>query len=130
MKIVALELYPKSLTLKSPSTVAYSSITEAEHLFARIITEDGLEGWGCCAPDRVVTGETVSEIHAFLDERGRDILVSPDAGQIASLMARLKKEGPNFPGARMAVNLALSSIPSVRTLPIKTHHVRTVFSRG
>ncbi|MFA4872860.1 MAG: hypothetical protein WC659_02905 [Patescibacteria group bacterium] len=30
----------------------------------------------------------------------------------------------------MAVNLSLSRLPSVHALPIKIHHVRTVFSRG
>jgi L-alanine-DL-glutamate epimerase-like enolase superfamily enzyme len=107
MKIARVDLYIKSFRLKAPSAVAYATVEDAPHVFVRIETESGLEGWGCCAPDPVVTGETVEAIHDFLDRKGRDLLMQRDARRLHALDSHLARHGPEYPGARAAVNIAL-----------------------
>lgn len=107
MKIVCVDLYIKSFRLKAPSAVAYATVENAPHVFVRLVTESGLEGWGCCAPDPVVTGESVEAIHDFLDRKGRDLLLQRDARRIHALDSHLARHGPEFPGARAAVSIAL-----------------------
>lgn len=107
MKITAVEIIPQTFQLSQPSVVSYAAMEEVLNLIIRIETQDGMTGWGCCAPDPVVTGETIEGVQVFLENCVRSLLLGQDALRISALDALLVEKGELFPAARAGVNMAL-----------------------
>ena len=53
-KISRLEAWPVTMRLAEPYAIAYERVEAVTNIFVRIITEEGVVGYGCAAPDAVV----------------------------------------------------------------------------
>jgi L-alanine-DL-glutamate epimerase-like enolase superfamily enzyme len=54
-----IELFKSPIRLKEPFTISLGSFQFAENIIVRIITKDGLAGYGECSPFASINGETI-----------------------------------------------------------------------
>ena len=109
MKITRIDIWPVTLRLAEPYTIAYETVEEAANIFIRVETNTGISGYGCAAPSEEVTGETLDGLIRAADAiapaiRGADPL------RIAMLMERLKPDLKGQPSLLAAVDMALFDI--------------------
>jgi L-Ala-D/L-Glu epimerase len=110
MRITSIEAWPVRLGLSEPYTIAYETVDHADNVFLRVITDQGLVGHGCAAPDLGVTGETGDSVLAAVEEVVQPALKGSDPLRIAMLMERLKKPMAASPSALAAVDMALHDV--------------------
>lgn len=66
MIVTGAEVYAIKLPLKQPFVVAYGEFHDMPSIVVRIITDEGVEGWGEAVPDPFVTGESFQGAFAVL----------------------------------------------------------------
>lgn len=101
MKITKASFERLDLALSEPYTIAYETISKAVNFILKIETEAKVVGWGCAAPDLVVTGETPDTVEREIKDvvipflKGKNALMSsqilvelkPLLGQKSSVLA-------------------------------------------
>lgn len=106
LRVIRLEAWRVPLTLSEPYQIAYETVSRAENVFVRLVTNSDLVGYGCAAPDPGVTGEDAAGTLAAL--RGVDgLLVGRDPIRRAALLEELRAPLAGHPSARAAVDMAL-----------------------
>ena len=110
MKITHIDAWPVSMNLKEPYTIAYETVEKVTNVFLRIETSSGITGYGCAAPDEVVTGETTESVLTVLRDVAYPRLKGSDPLRIAMLLERLKPRFLDHPSAMAAVDMALLDI--------------------
>lgn len=95
------------MPLAVPYTIAYETISNTTNFILKIITDTGLTGWGCAAPDKVVTNETPEDVINNLESVIIGFLKGESPFQIAGLTHRLKKLIPNDSSSLAMVDIAL-----------------------
>jgi len=88
------------MPLREPYTIAYETVSEAVNIILKLTTSTGLTGWGCAAPDQVVTGETAESVLAAADQKIIPLLRGEAPFRVARVTEWLRKE---IPGARSAM---------------------------
>ena len=83
---------------------------EVTNVFLRIATDRGPVGFGCAAPDEVVTGETPLSVEAAIRDVAEPALRGADPLRHAMIMERLRSPLAAHPSARAAVDMALHDI--------------------
>lgn len=110
MKIKNLEIYPFNLKLKEPYTIAYETINTAPNVFLRVETNSGINGYGCSAPDKGVTGETLETTIAAFNDLIKPYLIGVDPVRYSLHLKILKEKLINLPSALAMVDSALYDI--------------------
>jgi L-alanine-DL-glutamate epimerase-like enolase superfamily enzyme len=110
MKIKTVDSWKVRLRLSEPYTIAYETIAEADNIFLRIETDNGPVGYGCAAPDEVVTGETAATVESAVREIIEPVIRGSDPLRIARIMEQLRVPLANHPSARAALDMALHDI--------------------
>jgi L-alanine-DL-glutamate epimerase-like enolase superfamily enzyme len=110
MKIRNIEAWPISMKLSEPYSIAYQDIQEVKNVFIRIETSTGINGYGCAAPDLIITGESHETVLKILSEIAAPSLSGSDPLRHAMLLERLTPLIKNSPSARAAVDMALFDI--------------------
>ncbi len=110
MKISRVEAWPVPMTLSEPYTIAYETVESATNVFFRIETNRGVTGFGCAAPDKVVTGETAESVLLAVKNIVDPVLRGSDALRLVMLMEKLKEPLKLQPSALAAVDMALHDI--------------------
>ena len=119
MRITGVECWPVTMPLAEPYTIAYETVTSATNVFLCLETDGGICGYGCAAPDKPVTGETVDTVLRDLRELAAPLLPQRDPDRYAWLLERLAELLPDSPSARAAVDMALFDIMGkVCALPV------------
>jgi L-alanine-DL-glutamate epimerase-like enolase superfamily enzyme len=59
MKITRVEAWPVHSRLDEPYTISYETIDSTTNILLRLETNRGILGYGCAAPDKHITGETL-----------------------------------------------------------------------
>ena len=111
MKITALEIHPVSLRLKEPFKIALESVAAAENVYVKVLTDEGIAGWGEAAPFKMVTGETQESIVTalrHLEEAVRGL----DPLRPGLVCERMDQKLVNNHGAKAAVVNAVYDIIS------------------
>ena len=98
------------MELKEPYTIAYETVSRTTNIFFRIETSSGLNGLGCAAPDRVVTGETPESALAALRNVVGPLIRGCDPLRRMSLIERMRRHLPDAPSARAAADIALHDL--------------------
>ncbi len=107
MKIKDVNCFFRTMRLREPYSIAYDSVDKCESVFMNISSEDGIQGWGCAAPDPKVTGETATSVLNCYDKRIEHFLIGKDVFEYAKLLESLKTNIPEFPSLRAMVDMAL-----------------------
>jgi L-alanine-DL-glutamate epimerase-like enolase superfamily enzyme len=110
MKIIKIEYLPVEMKLSDPYTITYETIEKTSNVFVKIITDRGIIGFGCAAPDMEVTGESTQTVLASFDTLICDELIGKDPLRISYIMEKLKNKIPTQPSCLAAVDMALFDI--------------------
>ena len=110
MKIRHLEFWPVKMRLVEPYTIAYERIESSTNVFLRIVTNQGVIGYGCAAPDVQVTGETAETVMNICTEYLEPALKGSDPLRYALLLERLKPILNTNPSAVAMADMALYDI--------------------
>jgi L-alanine-DL-glutamate epimerase-like enolase superfamily enzyme len=110
MRIRRIEIWPFEMKLKEPYSIAYETVEKTTNIFIRLETNTGLIAYGCAAPDNKVTGETSSGVLTALEDVATPILMDADPLRRTQLLAKIKKQMPDQPSARAAVDIALHDL--------------------
>lgn len=109
MKITSVDTLAVTMRLRAPYTIAYETVEAAHNVFVRIGTSGGVVGYGCCAPDEEITGETTESVLAGMTE-ARARLLGSDPLRIARLVERLKPQFSVGPSTLAGIDMALHDI--------------------
>lgn len=119
MKITGIQAWRVSMRLSEPYAIAYEAIDSATNVFLRIETNGGTVGYGCAAPDEMVTGETPEGVLQAITEVAGPAIKGSDPLRPAMLFERLRPNMQSHPAAMAAVDMALYDILGKRcNLPL------------
>jgi L-alanine-DL-glutamate epimerase-like enolase superfamily enzyme len=107
MRIVRVEIERLPLTLREPYTIAYETISSAENVLLRLITDTHHVGLGIAAPDEGVTGESFDACLAAMTDVVAPGLTGEDALRRLLHLGRLDPHLHDHPASRSAVDMAL-----------------------
>ena len=110
MKIRRCQIWPLSLALKEPYTIAYETVARAENVLLRLETDTGPVGCGCAAPDEAVTGETAATVLDGFARHAAPVLEGADPLRPALLLERLRKPLARQPALKALVDMALHDL--------------------
>lgn len=121
MKITHIEAWEVKMRLQEPYTIAYETVSSTENVFLRIETNKGIVGYGCAAPDEIITGETAETVLQVSRDLIIPALKNANPLRMAFLLERLRKvkKVPPGPSALAMVDMALYDIMGkVAGLPV------------
>lgn len=119
MKIVRVDVWSVTMRLAEPYSIAYESVDHATNIFLSIVTDEGLTGSGCAAPDPAVTGETPEGTLAALRDIAEPVLHGTDPLRWMRRIEELKPLLAGKTSALAAVDMALLDILGKRAnLPL------------
>jgi L-alanine-DL-glutamate epimerase-like enolase superfamily enzyme len=110
MKITSIEAWIVEMRLEEAYTIAYETVEVTKNVFLRVETNRGVMGFGCAAPDLVITGETADGVLKTLRDVAAPALKGSDPLRIVYLLEKLKPRMPGQPSALAAVDMALHDI--------------------
>jgi len=76
----------------------------------RLTTDSSLVGYGCAAPDPVVTGETPSTVLAAIEQIAAPYLAGADPLRLTLHLEELRRRMPHQPAALAAIDIALHDL--------------------
>ena len=107
MKIIHLDIWPVTMALREPYTIAYETISTTTNIFLKIQTNSGIHAYGCAAPDLEVTGETPEGVMALFKQKVEPFLHGQNPFRIHWLMEVIRQECPKSPSLLAMVDMAL-----------------------
>lgn len=110
MKISRLEIWPVEMRLAEPYTIAYERVASTTNIFLRLETSTGIEGYGCAAPDKQVTGETPETVTKIYGDTIEPVLRQSDPLRFALIIEKLSAILSAHPSAVAMVDMALHDI--------------------
>ncbi|MCG6911953.1 MAG: dipeptide epimerase [Deltaproteobacteria bacterium] len=110
MKITHLEMWPVTMPLAEPYSIAYEAVASATNVFLRVDTDNGLTGYGCAAPDASVTGETPESVIEVGNGVVEPAIYGENPLRLARLTENLKSILPGNPSAMAMTDMALYDI--------------------
>ncbi|MCP9235207.1 mandelate racemase/muconate lactonizing enzyme family protein [Lewinella sp. JB7] len=90
MRITHVEYQRYELELTEPYTIAYQTIGSATNFVLRLVTDGGLTGCGCAAPDLVVTDELAVDVERAITEVITPALLGQNPFHFARLLEELR----------------------------------------
>jgi L-alanine-DL-glutamate epimerase-like enolase superfamily enzyme len=137
MKIRQFEAWPVEMRLAEPYTIAYETTDRVTNIFLQIVTDQGLIGYGCAAPDFHVTGETPASVMTAFDATIAPVLSGVDPLRYALILERLRTGLGQQPAALAMVDMALydllgqiAGIPLYRLLGGYRTRIKTSITIG
>ena len=110
MKITAIDVWPVTMKLAEPYTIAYETVSVATNVFMRTHTSAGLVGYGCAAPDREVTGETPADVVDACHNVVIPAIKGSDPLRPIMLMERVRPHLTSRPSCLAMVDMALFDV--------------------
>lgn len=112
MRITKVSYERLDLKLAVPYTIAYETIDKTSNFILKIETDGKWVGYGCAAPDKVVTGETPNEVEQAIKNEITDYLIGKDPFTYALLLLELKQILGKRASSLAMVDLALFDLVS------------------
>ena len=110
LKITDLAAWPVTMKLMEPYTIAYEKIERVTNVFLKVETDKGVVGYGCAAPDLMITGETSENVLKTLIETIFPLVRGSDPLRYIMLIERVKSVIKEQPSALAALDMALYDI--------------------
>lgn len=110
MKITRVEAWPVEMKLAEPYTIAYETVDSTTNVFLRIETKQSITGYGCAAPDQVITGETPATVLKAIADVAETELKGADPLRAARIIERLREHLKTQPSAIAMVDMAIHDI--------------------
>ena len=98
--------------LSEPYTIAYETVSKSVNFILKIETDTLHVGYGCAAPDKVVTGETPGDVEKAIVSIIIPFLKEKNAYMTANILEEFKKLLPYRTSALAMVDMALSDLMS------------------
>ncbi len=112
MKITKISYERLDLKLAIPYTIAYETISKATNFILKLETGSTVVGYGCSAPDPIVTGESPTEVENLIKDIIQPYLIGKDPFTYALILAELRQMlGPKSSTLTM-VDMALHDLIS------------------
>ena len=118
-RIASMDVYPIRLALRNPVPMASGVIESTGNVIVKIVSEDGVVGWGEGVEAPSLTGQRQDDIAADL-EAMRDLVIGWDARRITGLWQRLHRLRPLATTALGAIDIAVHDLVA-RTLGVPVH---------
>ncbi len=125
------------MPLAVPYTIAYETVSHATNIILKLVTDSGITGWGCAAPDLAVTGETAEDVINTIDNVLKPMLQGSSPFQIARITYDLKQLVPKPSSAIAMVDMALydimarkADLPLYQLLGGFRHNIHTSITIG
>lgn len=112
MKITTISYERLDLKLSEPYTIAYETIDRTSNFILKIETDGKIVGYGCAAPDPVVTNETPNDVAQVINDIIAPYLKGKDPFNYALLLLDLKSLLGKRSSALAMVDLALFDLIS------------------
>lgn len=112
MRITNISFERLDLKLSDPYTIAYETIDRTSNFILKVETDGKIIGYGCAAPDPVVTNETPDDVAHAIDSIIIPYLKGKDPFTYALLLLELKQVLGKRSSALAMVDLALFDIMS------------------
>ena len=110
MKITDLEIWPVTMPLAEPYSIAYEEVASATNVFLCIRTDNGFTGYGCAAPDASVTGESPESVIKMAKDVIEPVIHGENPLRLAKLTGELTSLLPKHPSAMAMADMALYDI--------------------
>jgi L-alanine-DL-glutamate epimerase-like enolase superfamily enzyme len=110
MRITRVEAWPVEMKLAEPYTIAYETVTATTNVFLRVETNQAITGYGCAAPDKVITGETPQTVLDAISGVAETELKGTDPLRAARIVERLRDHLKDQPSAIAMVDMAIHDI--------------------
>lgn len=102
---------PFDIPLKGALRIATMGMETAQNLLVKVVTNDGVQGWGEASPFHSITGETQAIDLAAAAEL-RELLVGRNPLAIVEIAELMRRHLPHTPTIRSAFDMALYDIAS------------------
>jgi L-Ala-D/L-Glu epimerase len=112
MKITDITCSALRMSLVEPYTVAFDTVDHCTNVFLRIVTSNGLTGWGCAAPDPIINGETEETVLESFQKFIEPALKGNDPTRYAYILEELRRSLEPHPAARAMIDMALFDLIS------------------
>lgn len=98
------------MPLEVPYKIAYETVDVAHNVFLRIVTDSSHVGYGCAAPDEMITGESVDSVLVAIETVVDPTLRGCDPLRFVAIVEQLKSFLGEQPSVLAAVDMALFDI--------------------
>ena len=98
--------------MSEPYTIAYETIDSCTNLFIHCSTDEGIEGYGCAAPDLAITGETEESVARDYNQVIEPFLRGKNPFRYSFILEELKKNLPHSMSAMAMVDMMLFDLVS------------------
>ena len=112
MKITKVSYERLQLNLSTPYTIAYETIGKSTNFILKLETNTGLVGYGCAAPDPIVTEETPNQVEEVIRSTILPFLQGGNPFQYARIIAELELLIKGKSSALAMVDMALLDLVS------------------
>jgi L-alanine-DL-glutamate epimerase-like enolase superfamily enzyme len=112
MKITGVSYERLDLKLSSPYTIAYETVEHTTNFILTIETDSRITGYGCSAPDVVVTGETPAEVEQVIRDTVVPFLKGKDPFFYGRILEDLRTTLPENASTLAMVDMALLDLVS------------------
>ena len=109
MRIASAKTFPVNMKLKEPFSIANETVDDADNVFIKLETDEGIVGWGCATPD-TVTSETKETVIKSFDNVVKKIILEKDPIRIHSINEAIEEQLQKNPSLKAGVNMALYDI--------------------
>jgi len=100
------------MKLSDPYTIAYETIHSCSNLFLSAITDSGIRGFGCAAPDAAVTGETADSVMEVYNYHIEPALRGADPFRYARILEDMRASLLQHPAALAMTDMLLFDLVS------------------
>lgn len=107
MKITRLEIKVHEMQLSDPYEIFYEYVDKCVNIFIRAETDTGITGYGCAAPDKMVTGESIQSVINDFNSVIEPILKNEDPFRYGYLLEELKHKLTSSPSTLAMADMLL-----------------------
>ncbi|HOO55990.1 MAG TPA: dipeptide epimerase [bacterium] len=105
--IQVVHTFKLTIPLKRKYTEAKQDYETVENILVSVNTDLGIVGWGCAAPDEIVTGETIENTYQLIREKIAPGLIECPATHLNKYFQMIEQLSPGAPAARAAIDIAI-----------------------